>query len=222
MAIVAFLALPDAMAIVALLVYNGQSRRPLWRPFLGSCCETGSQRKASRSGSLCTDPINTQTSLEPAKSVHSVAGTTVKFEFSLPSVGRAQERGVERVAEIATAAAAEPFVRALRTTGAPWVGQAWPRKRETRECTLREAQDNGTATPPFLNAAPRLTPPRGARRAARVRPNSSKLLLRVRARDERPGAEVGRPEAASQQRWCGTTEKLTTDNAAQCTTRQPT
>ena len=31
--------------------------------------------------------MSTQTSLEPAKSVHSVAGTTVKFEFSLPSVG---------------------------------------------------------------------------------------------------------------------------------------
>ena len=31
------------------------------------------------------DTLNRQTSLEPVKSVHSVAGTTVQFEFSLPA-----------------------------------------------------------------------------------------------------------------------------------------
>ena len=46
------------------------------------------------------DPMSTQTSLEPAKSVHSVAGTTVKFEFSLPS-GRRARAGVHAATDAA-------------------------------------------------------------------------------------------------------------------------
>ena len=127
-----------------------------------------SARPAARG---CMDSVRTQTSLEPAKSVHGVAGTTVKFEFSLPSVGRPRTRRRAdcrngcRCSGRATSQGAAHDGRSMGDAG-----MAAQARNGGVHAQGGSGQPFCTATPPFLNAAPRLPPPRaGARRAARVR-----------------------------------------------------
>ena len=59
--------------------------------------------------------LNRQTSLEPVKSVHSVAGTTVQFEFSLPADALREELRQGRLWPLCLRVPTAYFVLVIRT-----------------------------------------------------------------------------------------------------------